>query len=73
MFWIELGKDDIPFAKILTIGITVAILKSSENDVISKARRIIESLNLRGLVRIVFSFFNPRNAFISELFLLDFL
>ena len=73
MFWITLGKYDIPFAKILTIGITVAILNSSVNDEIIKARKIIEILNLRGLVRIVFSFINARNAFISELFLLDLL
>ena len=73
MFWITLGKYDIPFAKILTIGITVAILNNSVNDEIIKARKIIESLNLRGLVRIVFSFITARNAFISELFLLDLL
>ena len=63
----------MPFAKILTIGMIEAILKSSVNDEIIKAIRIIDTLNLKGFVRILFSFFIARIEFILELLSIDFL
>ena len=72
-FCIEIGNEDIPFAKILTIGMIEAILNSSVNDDITKATKIIETLTLKGLVRILLSFFIAWNEFIPELLSLDFL